>query len=106
MIMTPQRLRQSPRLLLLGAAALLAGTLWADGVSVQRPLLDAVKHGDHSALRSLLEKKVDVNAAEPDGSTPLHWAVYQSDAEAVDLLLRAGARPNAANDLGATPLWL
>jgi ankyrin repeat protein len=57
------------------------------------------------SLRSLLQKKVDVNAAEADGSTALHWASYRDDVESADLLIRAGAKVSAANDLGATPLW-
>ena len=72
----------------------------------ERPaLVDAAKNVDHAALRALLEKKADVNAAEADGSTALLWASYRDDLESADLLLRAGAKVNAANDLGATPLW-
>ena len=52
-----------------------------------------------------IQKKTDVNAAEPDGTTALHWAAYRDDLESADLLLKAGAKANAANDLGATPLW-
>ena len=57
------------------------------------------------ALRALIQQKADVNAAEADGTTALHWAAYRDDLESVDLLIRAGANVNAANDLGATPLW-
>ena len=63
------------------------------------------RRSDKEAVRSLIQKKADVNAAEPDGSTALHWASYRDDLESADLLLRAGAKVNAANDLGATPLW-
>ena len=56
-------------------------------------------------MRALIQKKADVNAAEADGTTALHWAAYRDDADSVDLLIRAGANVNAANDLGATPLW-
>ena len=45
------------------------------------------------------------SSAEADGSTALHWASYRDDLESVDLLIRAGANVNAANELGATPLW-
>jgi ankyrin len=69
------------------------------------PIVDAAKRGDRAALRALVEKHADVNVAEADGSTALHWASYRDDVESADLLLRAGARVNAANDLGATPLW-
>jgi ankyrin repeat protein len=68
-------------------------------------LIDAVKNGDRDALRALLQKKADVNAAEGDGATPLLWASYRDDLESADLLIRVGAKVNAATDLGATPLW-
>jgi ankyrin repeat protein len=67
-------------------------------------LVDAVKNGDKQALRALIKQRVNVNAAEPDGATALHWAVHRNDLEAVELLLRAGADPRTANRYGATPL--
>ncbi|MBZ5673661.1 MAG: ankyrin repeat domain-containing protein [Acidobacteriia bacterium] len=75
------------------------------GADAGRPLVDAAKRSDKETIRSLIQKKIDVNAAEPDGTTALHWAAYRDDLESVDLLLKAGAKANAANDLGATPLW-
>ena len=69
------------------------------------PLIEAVKSSDTAAVRALLQKKADVNATEPDGTTALLWASYKDDVEIADLLIRAGANVNAANDLGATPLW-
>ena len=73
--------------------------------SARPPIVDAARNGNHEALRALLKQKTDVNAPEADGSTALLWASYRNDLESADLLLRAGARPDAANDLGATPLW-
>jgi uncharacterized protein len=70
------------------------------------PLIDAARSADAAAVRTLIGRGVDVNAAEADGTTALHWASYRDDVDSVDLLLRAGARVNAANDLGATPLWI
>ncbi len=67
---------------------------------------DAAMHGDKSAMRSLLEKKADVNAPQVDGTTALHWAVRANDLEMTDLLLKAGARVSAANQSGATPMQL
>src|SRR5262245_40005103 len=69
------------------------------------PRVDAARNGDREALRALLQKHADVNAAEPDGSTALHWASYRDDVESAGLLIRAGAKVSAANDLGVTPLW-
>ncbi len=47
-----------------------------------------------------------VEHREPDGSTPLQWAVYNENAAQVKQLLREGANPNEANDYGATPMSL
>jgi len=69
------------------------------------PIVDAAKNGDADAVRALLKNKADVNAAEGDGTTALHWASYRDDLETADLLIRAGARVDAATDLGVTPLW-
>jgi ankyrin repeat protein len=68
--------------------------------------VDAVKDGNHAVVQSLLRQKTDVNAAEADGTTALHWAVREDDAELVRLLLRAGANVRAANRYGVTPLQL
>ena len=76
------------------------------GAGGDRPaLVDAAKNADRDAVRALLQKKVDVNAAEADGSTALHWASYRDDLESAGLLIRAGAKVNATTDLGVTPLW-
>jgi ankyrin repeat protein len=81
----------------------LSGTV---AIAAERPaLIEAAKNVDRAAVKALIEKKADVNAAEADGTTALHWAAYRDDAGSVELLIRAGARVNAANDLGATPLW-
>ena len=53
--------------------------------------------GDTAAVQKLLAQHADVNAPQADGATALHWAVFRSDKEMVDLLLRAGANPKAAN---------
>ena len=51
-------------------------------------------------------QKKDVNRRNPDGSTPLQWAVYTGDVAEVRRLLRAGANPSLANRYGATPMSL
>ena len=57
-------------------------------------------------MRALLKQQVDVNAAEADGTTALHWAVHRDNLETVDLLLTAGANARAVNRYGVTPLNL
>jgi len=69
-------------------------------------LLDAVKNGDRAELRSLIEHRVNVNAASADGTTALAWAATRDDLESAELLIRAGANVNAATDYGVTPLSL
>src|SRR5580765_169747 len=69
-------------------------------------LIQAVKDRDIESVRALLKQGIDVNAAQGDGATALHWAVHRDDLALADLLIRSGARANAANDLGATPLHL
>ena len=65
---------------------------------------DAAQRKDRDALRALVKQRADVNAAQPDGTTALHWAAHWNDAELVDLLLRAGANAKAVNRYGATSL--
>jgi uncharacterized protein len=72
----------------------------------ERRLVDAVKLADSTAVRALLETHADVNLAQEDGTTALHWAVEGDNQAIVDLLLHAGANVAAANRYGATPLWL
>ena len=69
-------------------------------------LADAAMKGNKAAVRSLLQKKADVNAAQTDGTTALHWAVRLDDLETAELLIRAGATVSAATRAGATPLQL
>lgn len=69
-------------------------------------LIDGVKSGDARVVRALLKQKSDVNTAEADGTTALHWAVNRGDLETVDLLLSAGANPRVANRYGVTPIHL
>ena len=67
-------------------------------------LLEAARNQDQKTIRELVSQKVDVNARSTDGSTALLWVAHWNDAEAADLLLRAGADANAANDFRTTPL--
>ena len=69
-------------------------------------IVDAAMNGDLKQVRSLLRETVDVNAAQPDGMTALHWAVHRNDLEMTKLLLAAGADFRTANRTGARPLYL
>src|SRR5215212_10884944 len=87
----------------------LAATLSIDAQqSVRRDLrlVDAVKRRDQKAFAALLRAKADVNAAQPDGATPLAWAVYLGQRTMAEALLNAGARANTADEYGETPVTL
>jgi ankyrin repeat protein len=78
------------------------------GGSAQRgsALVDAVKRGDHEAVRALLRARVDVNLPQPDGTTALHWAVRANDMGLVRTLIRGGANVKAENRYGVAPITL
>lgn len=70
-------------------------------------LADAVQARDAAAVRSLLKAKADVNAAQGDGTTALHWAAFNDDIATAELLLAAGAKVEAATRVGTiTPLLM
>jgi uncharacterized protein len=83
---------------------LLLGTGAAYAASTD--VADAAKRGDRDAVRAALARKADVNAAQIDGSTALHWAAERDDLDMADQLIRAGARVTARTREGVTPLQL
>ena len=93
------------------AAGLLVVSL---GVAGGRPaaagndasLADAVRRGDTATVQALLEEQVDIDAAQGDGATALHWAAYLNDVRTIALLVRAGADVSLSNNYGVTPLGL
>jgi ankyrin repeat protein len=75
--------------------------------AAESPIADAAARGDREAVRALLKKAADVNAAQGDGMTALHWAAMNGDAELTEMLLVAGANVRATTRLGTyTPLYL
>jgi ankyrin repeat protein len=87
-------------LLVLTAAAVSAA-------SIDTRLADAAMHGDRDAVASLLKLHADVNGAQGDGSTALHWAAYKDDLEMAKLLLAAGADVKAkTREGGITPFFM
>ena len=77
-----------------------------DAPGADAAVADAAERSDRAGLRALLERGVDVNQAQVDGMTALHWATYLDDLETVKLLVDAGAIVKAANRYGVTPLSL
>jgi uncharacterized protein len=92
----------------LAASGLFLLSLAATKVEAQftAPLADAVEKKDQAKVASLLKSGADVNGAQVDGMTALHWAVYHDDLGTTTLLLKSGADAKAANRYGVTPLSL
>src|SRR5262245_3448028 len=67
---------------------------------------DAAMRGDKAMVRSLIQRRTDVSEPQADGTTALHWAVYKDDPELADLLIGAGAKVDAANREGITPVYM
>jgi ankyrin repeat protein len=86
--------------LLLACSLVLAGT----PAHAQRSLADLIQNGERGIALELIGEGADVNAAQGDGTTPLHWAVYKVDRELVAELLERGAKADVANRYGASPL--
>jgi ankyrin repeat protein len=75
--------------------------------SSKTPVADAAMAGDAETVRALLKQGEDVNAAQGDGMTALHWAASAGDLDTARMLLVAGANLRASTRLGGfTPLLL
>src|SRR5688572_6356992 len=67
-------------------------------------LATVIQEGRRAAALAMIKAGVDVNQAQPDGTRPIHWAVYRVDHELVDALIAKKARVDVANEFGHTPL--
>ena len=68
---------------------------------------NAAMTGDRDGVRAFLKKGLDVNEAQGDGTTALHWAAMKGDTGLAQMLIYAGANGRATTRLGAyTPLYL
>ena len=66
----------------------------------QSPVADAAMRGDIHEVETLLEQGSDVNLAQGDGMTALHWAGETGSAEMAKMLIYAGANVAALTRLG------
>ena len=86
--------------------AAIAMSAWLHAVG-PAPVAEAAMKRDTEAVRALLKNGEDVNAAQGDGMTALHWAARNGDLELTQMLLYAGANVKATTRLGGyTPLLM
>ena len=67
-------------------------------------LADLIQAGNRKAALDRIRTGADVNEAQPDGTRPIHWAVYKVDYELIDALIAKKARVDVVNEFGSTPL--
>lgn len=67
------------------------------------PLYASIRNNDLPALKQLVHDS-GAGTKDEEGTTPLMYAAGVGSAEGMRVLLDAGADPNAANKVGATPL--
>jgi len=99
-----------------GSVAILAQTPAAPRVAQPRPaqaatakaadstLADLIQAGNHKAALEKIRAGADVNAPQPDGTRPIHWAVYRLDYDVLDALIARKAKADVTNEFGATPI--
>jgi uncharacterized protein len=84
-------------------ATTLALPVWGAEVP-KESLASLIQHGNRKAALEQIRAGADVNEAQPDGTRPIHWAVFRVDHELVDALITKKAKVEVANQFGSTPL--
>ena len=74
-----------------------------DGTS---PLMLAVRMAIEGVPEALIEAGADVNIADENGKTALHWAAAVNNVDAVNTLLKNNANRDAQDHKDETPLFL
>ncbi len=87
-------------------ALFFASALGPSAAMAASDVADAAMRQDYPGVERLISAKTDVNAAQADGTTALHWAAYHGDVKVASRLLAAHANPGAVTDTGMTPLSL
>ena len=87
------------------AVILIASVAPAFAQSQKSSLADLIQSGNRkAALERIRTAGADVNEAQPDGTRPIHWAVYKVDYELIDALIAKKAKVDVTNEFGSTPL--
>lgn len=67
-------------------------------------LATLIQAGNRKAALEMIRAGADVNDLQPDGTSPVHWAVYGADHELLQALIAKKAKVDVTNEFGSTPL--
>ena len=87
----------------LACVCMLAAVTPALGQS-RAALADLIRAGNRQAALDRIRTGANVNEAQPDGTRPIHWAVYKVDYGLIEALIAKKASVDVVNEFGATPL--
>ncbi len=76
----------------------------ANSPSAFASLVDDARINNADAVIAAIVAKEDVKQHSADGTTALHWAVYNGNVELAKALIKAGADVKARNDYGSSPM--
>src|SRR5580704_16660687 len=90
----------------MGALALAQAVLAQvqQGQKAQKDLSTLIQSGATKLALEQIKAGADVNRAQPDGTTPLIWAIDRTDYEVAEALIAKKADVNATNEFGVMPL--
>jgi uncharacterized protein len=81
---------------------LAAAPIWAQ--TKPDSLASLIQTGNRNLALDKIRAGADVNEAQPDGTRPVHWAVYRVDHELLQALIAKKAKVDVTNEFGSTPL--
>ena len=90
--------------LILAGFCVIATTATVWGQTQKTTLADLIQAGNRKAALDKIRAGGDVDEAQPDGTRPIHWAVYRVDYELIDALIAKKAKVDVANEFGSYPL--
>lgn len=101
-LITTSWIPMSSKILALLCAAAAALPLCAE--AQKGSLATLIQEGNRKAALAQIRAGADVNEAQPDGTRPIHWAVFKVDYELLDALIAKKAKVDVSNEFGSTPL--
>src|SRR5262249_36615339 len=76
----------------------------APAFAQSQKIADLIQAGNRKTALDRIRAGADVNEAQPDGTRPIHWAVYKVDYELIEALIAKKAKVDVTNEFGSAPL--